>query len=197
MVLALFDDEYIVDPYGVEPCSKMKSSVKGHMFGPYLVKVHWVTKIFDEGHMLGPHLVKVCSETKSSDKGHILGHIWLKSAAWQSPPMRGTIWATFGQSPLRDKVLRWGAQLGPHLVKVCWVTNEGHNLGHIWSKSAAWQSPPMRGTVWATFGQSLQWDKLLQRGAFFFVFSTFGMVQAWVGQKRLNSYILSLFCDVR
>jgi hypothetical protein len=24
-----------------------------------------------------------------------------------------------------------------------------------------------------------------------------GVVQAWVGQKRLNSYILSLFCDVR
>jgi hypothetical protein len=27
--------------------------------------------------------------------------------------------------------------------------------------------------------------------------STMGVVQAWVGQKRLNSYILSLFCDVR
>jgi hypothetical protein len=26
---------------------------------------------------------------------------------------------------------------------------------------------------------------------------TLGVVQAWVGQKRLNSYILSLFCDVR
>jgi hypothetical protein len=26
---------------------------------------------------------------------------------------------------------------------------------------------------------------------------TTGVVQAWVGQKRLNSYILSLFCDVR
>ena len=24
-----------------------------------------------------------------------------------------------------------------------------------------------------------------------------GVVQAWVGQKRLNYYILSLFCDVR
>ncbi len=26
---------------------------------------------------------------------------------------------------------------------------------------------------------------------------TWGVVQAWVGQKRLNRYILSLFCDVR
>ncbi len=26
---------------------------------------------------------------------------------------------------------------------------------------------------------------------------TKGVVQAWVGQKRLNYYILSFFCDVR
>jgi hypothetical protein len=29
------------------------------------------------------------------------------------------------------------------------------------------------------------------------IHNTVGVVQAWVGQKRLNSYILSLFCDVR
>ncbi len=38
---------------------------------------------------------------------------------------------------------------------------------HIWSKSAVWQSPPRRGTFWTTFGQSPQWDKVLQQGAHF------------------------------
>ncbi len=177
LVPALFDDEYVVNPYVVEPHSKTISSVEGHMFGPHLVKVRCVTKSSDEGHMLGPHLVKVHCVTKSSNEGHILGYIWLKSAAWQSPPMRGTIWATFGQNPLCNKVLQWGAQFGPHLAIVRCVTkssDEAHNFGHIWSKSAAWQSPPMRGTIWATFGQSPQWDKVLWWGAAFFVFATFG-----------------------
>jgi hypothetical protein len=69
--------------------------------------------------------------------------------------MRGTIWATFGQSLLHDKVLQSGAQFGPHLVKVRCMkksSNEGHNLDHIWSKSAVRQSPPTRGIiVFATF----------------------------------------------
>jgi hypothetical protein len=42
------------------------------------------------------------------------------------------------------------------LVEVCCMTkssNEGHNLGHIWLKSAMRQSPPTRGIiVFATFG---------------------------------------------
>ncbi len=100
--------------------------------------------------MFGPHLVKVCCKTKSSDEGHNSGHIWSKSAAWQSPPTRGTFWAKFGQSQLCDKVLRWGAHFGPHLVEVRCVTkssNVGHISGHIWSKSAAWQSPPTVGTL--------------------------------------------------
>ena len=73
---AFFDDEYVVDPFVVKPRSKIKSPVEGHMFGPHLVKVHYVTK--------------------SSDEGHILSHIWSKSAVGQSPPMRGTFWAPFG-----------------------------------------------------------------------------------------------------
>jgi hypothetical protein len=103
-------------------------------------------------------------------KGKCLDHIWLKSAARQSPPTRGTFWATIGRTPLRDKVLQQRAHFGPHLVKVRCMTkssNEEHILGHIWSKSAAWQSPPMRGTFWATFGQSLLRDKVLQQGAHF------------------------------
>ncbi len=72
MVLAFFDDEHVVDPNEVD---KTKSLVEGHMFGPYLVKVHSVTKSSDKGHMFGPHLVEVRSETKSSDEGHISDHI--------------------------------------------------------------------------------------------------------------------------
>ncbi len=83
-----------------------------------------------------------------------------------SPPMRGTFWATFGQSPLRDKVLQWGAHFGPHLVEVHCVTkssNEGHILGHIWSKSAVRESPPTRGIfVFATFGHCLLRDICVQ-----------------------------------
>ncbi len=105
LVPAFFDDEYIVDPYVVKLCSKTKSFIEGHMFGPHLVEVRCVTKSSDKGHMFGPHLVKVHSETKSSNEVHISDPIWLKFAAWQSPPTRGTIWATFGQSPQRDKVL--------------------------------------------------------------------------------------------
>jgi hypothetical protein len=79
LVRAFFDEEYVVDLYVVELCSKRKSSVKGHMFGPHLVKVHCVTMSSDEGHMLGPHLVEVHSETKSSNKGHILDTFGLLS----------------------------------------------------------------------------------------------------------------------
>ncbi len=134
LVPALFDDEYVVDPYAVKLHSKTKSSIKGHMFGPHLVEVRCMTKSSDEGRMFGPHLVEVCSETKSSDEGHILDHIWSKSAVRQSPPMRGTFWTTFGWSPLHDKVLPRGAHFGPHLVKVHSETkssNEGHILDHI------------------------------------------------------------------
>jgi hypothetical protein len=81
LVPAFFDDEYVVNPCVVELRSKMKSSIKGHMFEPHLVKVHCVAKSSNKGHMLGPHLVEVHSETKSSNKGHILDHIWLKSTA--------------------------------------------------------------------------------------------------------------------
>ncbi len=131
---------------------------------------HSKTKSPVERQMFGPHLVKVYCETKSSNEGHISGHIWSKSAAWQSPLTRGTFWATFGWSPLHDKVLQWGAHFGQHLVEVHCVTkssNDGHILGHIWSKSAAWQSPPTRGTFWATFCQSPLHDKVLQWGAHF------------------------------
>jgi hypothetical protein len=120
--------------------------------------------------MFGPHSIEVCCMTKSSNKGHISYHIWSKSAVWQSPPTRGTFWAIFGWSPLRYKVLQWGAYFGPHLVKVHCVTkssNKGHILSHIWSKSAAWQSPLMRGTFWATFGQSPLRDKVLWWGPHF------------------------------
>ncbi len=91
LVLAFFDDEHVVDPYVVELHSNTKSPVKGHIFGLHLVEVRSVTKSSNKGHVFGPHLVKVCSETKSSNEGHILNHIWSKSAAWQSSPIRGTI----------------------------------------------------------------------------------------------------------
>ncbi len=119
-------------------------------------------KVLWQGAQFGPHLVKVCCMTKSSNKGHNLGHIWLKSAAWQSPPMKGTFWATFGWSPLRDKVLQWGAQFKPNLVKVCSETkssNEGQFFCfcHIWLLSTAWQLCPMADHGYhslATFDQS-------------------------------------------
>ena len=69
-------------------------------------------KVLRRGAHFRPHLVKDCSVTKSSNEGCILGHIWLKSAAWQSPPMRGTF------------------------------------LDHIWLKPAVWQSLPTRGIFW-------------------------------------------------
>ncbi len=114
LVLAFFDDEYVVDPYVVELRSKTKPSIEGHMFWPHLVKVHSMTKSSNEGHMFRPHLVKVHSETKSSNEGHILDHIWSKSAVRQSPLIR--------------------AHFGPHLVKVCTETKsskERHILDHI------------------------------------------------------------------
>jgi hypothetical protein len=127
-------------------------------------------KVLQQGANFGPHLVEVHCMTKSSNEGHILGHIWSKPAGWQSPPMRGTFWVTFGQSPLGDKVLQRGAHFVLHLVKVCCVTKssiEGPFLGHIWLKSAAWQSRPIRGTFWATFGWSPLHDKVIWQGAHF------------------------------
>jgi hypothetical protein len=164
LVPTFFDDEHVVDPYVVKLCSQTKSPVKGHMFGPHLVEVRSVTKSSDKGHIFGPHLVEVRSETRSSNKRHISDHIWSKSTVWQSPPMRGTVWTTFGQSLMHDKVLQQGAQFGPHLVKVRCVTkssDKGHHFlphlanvscvtrssdnpswasfsGYIWPKSAAW-----------------------------------------------------------
>ncbi len=140
------------------------------MFGPHLVKVCCMTKSSNKGHMFVPYLFEVCSETKSSNEGRNLDHIWSKSTVRQSPLTRGTFWTTFGQSPLHDKVLQYGAHFGPHLVKVCSETkssNKGHILDHSWSKSSVWQSPPTRGTIWTTFGQSLLRDKVLQQGAQF------------------------------
>ena len=68
------------------------------------------------------------------------------------------------QNLQHDKVLQRGAHFGPHLVKVRSViksSDEGHILDHIWSKSATWQSPSMRGTFWTTFVQSPHHDKVL------------------------------------
>ncbi len=45
--------------------------------------------------------------------------------------------------------------------------SRGACLDRIWSKSTAWQSPPTRGIFRTTFGQSPQWDKVLQWGAHF------------------------------
>ncbi len=117
-------------------------------------------------HMLSNPLAK----QSHPSKGTCLEHVWLKSAVWQSPPTRGTFWATFGRSPLRDKVLQLGAHFGPHLIEARCMTkssNEGHILGHIWLKSSVWQSPLMRGTFWAAFGQSPLHDKVLHQGAHF------------------------------
>ncbi len=132
----------LFDPYLVKLCSKMKSSVKGHIFWPHLKEVH--------------------SMTKSSDKGHILDHIWLNSAVRQSPPKRGTFWTTFGQSPQQDKVLQQGAhnwttfgqsQLfdkvlhwGASFFCPIWPMSTAWQVlwwgisfsCHIWLKSAAW-----------------------------------------------------------
>ena len=101
--------------------------------------------------MLSIHMwLNPVAKQSHPSKGTCLDNIWSKSAVWQSPPTRGTFWATFGQSLLHDKVLQWGAHFGPHLVKVRCVTkssNEGHISGHIWSKSAVRQSPLMRGII--------------------------------------------------
>ena len=121
------------------------------------LQISWTTfgrsplrdKVLHVGQNSRPHLVKVCCVTKSSNEGQYLDqHIWSKSAVQQSPPMRGNHWTTFGQSPLCDKVLRQGAIIGPHLVKVRCVTkssDEGQSLDHIWLESAVRQSPPTRG----------------------------------------------------
>ncbi len=132
-------------------------STMSTLFDPCLVKLQSKTKSSFERHMFGPHLVEVHSVTKSSDKGYISYHIWSKSAVRQSPPMRGTFWTTFSQSPQWDKVLQhgahywttfgwipqcdkvlqWGAHFGPHLVKVRSETIKVHSKtkssdeGHI------------------------------------------------------------------
>ncbi len=123
--------------------------------------------------MFGPHLVEIRSETKSSDKGHISDYIWSKSAAWQSPPTRGTIWTTFGRSPLRDKVLQQGAQFGTHLVKVCSETKSSDKWHHFF---ATFGQCPLRDKFlwWPIMGiiSGHIWSKspvghVLRRGAFF------------------------------
>jgi hypothetical protein len=127
--------------------------------------------------MMSTFLIHMRSNSKAKwsppSRGTCLDHIWLKFAAWQRDKVlrQGAyVWTTSGQSLQWDKVLWLGAHFGPHLVKVRSETkssNEGHILDHIWSKSAAWQNPPMRGTIWAMFVQSPQWDKVLQWGASF------------------------------
>ncbi len=118
-------------------------------------------KVLQRGAQYGPHLVEVCCVTKSSNEGHNLGYIWSKSAAWQGPLMRGTIWTTFGQNLLHDKVLKWGAQFGPHLDKVRSETkssDKGHNFFcHILPLFAVWQLCLMANHGYhslATFEQS-------------------------------------------
>ncbi len=204
LVPAVFDDEHFVDPYVVKLCSKTKSPVKGHMIGPHLIEVHSVTKSSDKGHIFGPHLVKVRSETKSSGKGHILGNICSKSAAWQSLLTRGTIWTTFGRSPLRDKVLQQGAQFGPHSVKVHSETmssNEGrHFLPHlanvhcVTSSSDDWSWSSFSGHIWP---KSAVWH-ILRRKAFFPCYAKFGQHQLLDMQLSsviihfLNAYSMSV-----
>ncbi len=133
----------------------------GAHFRPHLVEVRCVTKSSNEGHILGHIWSKVRCVTKSSNEGHISGHIWSKSAAWQSPPTRGTFWATFGQSPLCDKVLLWGAHFEPHLVEVRSETkssNEGHHffLPHLAIVCCVTTLPI--GRSWASFSSNT-WPK--------------------------------------
>ena len=77
----------------------------------------------------GPHLVGVCCMT--------------------SPPRGVKFMTTFGQSPLRDKVLQRGANI--------WTTF-GRSL--LCDKVLQWGT-----NVWTTFGQNPLCDKVLQQGA--------------------------------
>ncbi len=98
--------------------------------------------------------------TKSSDKGHNLGHIRSKSSAWKSPPMRGTIWATFGQSPLHDKVLQWGAQSGPHLVEFCSETKSSNKGNHCFATFGHYHYPLRDNFVWWPIMGIILWPHL-------------------------------------
>ncbi len=152
-------------------------------------------KVLQQGEHFEPHLVEVCCMTKSSNKGCNLDQIWLKSAAWQSPLTRGTIWTTFGQSPQWDKVLWQGASF----------------FCHIWPMSAVWQVLLMTNHGHhspATFGQSPLCDTLSNEGHFSFLCqicptsaaqyatlishcSFFWMPIAWVSQPTLPKRPLS------
>ncbi len=93
--------------------------------------IKWMRRI--PSICLWPFTTRVRIGMQSSNKKHFLGHFWSKSAAWQSPLMRGNSWATFGWSPLHYEVLQWGAYSGAtYLVKICWMiksSDEGHNFG--------------------------------------------------------------------
>ncbi len=158
------------------------STIRIHLFG---------TGLFNDEYVVDPYVVELCSKNEVLLRG---AHVW--TTFGQSPMcykvlQRGAyVWTTFGQSPQWDKVLWWGVDFGLHLVKVRCKTkssNKLYNLGHIWSKPTAWQSPLTRGTyldhIWpksavrqspltrgtfrTTFGQSLLRDKVLQSGAQF------------------------------
>jgi hypothetical protein len=58
-----------------------KSSKEGRIIDQIWSKVHSMTKSSNKGCIIRPHLVKVRDETKSSNEGHISDHIWSKSAA--------------------------------------------------------------------------------------------------------------------
>jgi hypothetical protein len=80
-----------------------------------------------------------------------LDHIWSKSEAWQSLPMRGTL-----LGHIRSKSAVWQS---PPM--------RGTFLDHIWSKSTVWQSPPMRGIILGhIWSKSAVWQ-VLQWGAYF------------------------------
>ncbi len=135
----------------------------------------------------------------SSNEGHNLGHIWSKSPVWQSPPMRNTIWATFSWSPLCDKVLRWGAQFGPHLVKVCSETKSSDEepfFCHIWPLSAAWQLCLMANHGYhslATFDQSPLCDTSSNKGHCFPFYAEFGQCQ--LIDMQLSSVMVQIFLN--
>jgi hypothetical protein len=74
--------------------------------------------------------------------------------------MWGTFWASFGQSPLHDKVLQRGAHFGPHLVEVRCMTkssDEGLFLGPHLVKVRSETKSSNKGhhCFFATFGHCL------------------------------------------
>jgi hypothetical protein len=105
-----------------------------------------VPDFFDDEYVVDPYVVKLRSKTKSSIEGHMFGPhlVEVRSVTKSSDE---------------------GHMFRPHLVEVrseAKSSGKGHISDHIWSKSAVRQSPPMRGTFWTTFGQSLLHDKVLQ-----------------------------------